>query len=78
MNDEQRMAMVERMLEEWEYFGCKGADLMEQYPHLRELPAQRRKKKFMKIALDRWKMAMTLRSLGESPTDWGLEGYGAG
>ena len=70
--------MVERMLEEWEYFECKGADLMKQYPHLRELPAQQRKKRFMKIALDRWKMAATLRSFGESPADWGLEGYGAG
>ena len=67
MDDEERMKSVERRLEEWECFGCKGKDLMDQYPYLRELPALKRKRAFMKIAVHRQKMAITARILGETP-----------
>ena len=65
MTDEERMAMVERKLEEWEGFGCKGADLMKQYPYLRDLPALRRRRQFMKIAVHRLKMEITARFLDD-------------
>ena len=73
MTNEERVANADRVLEEWEILGCKGADLIEEYPYLRDLLPSRRRREMCKIAVDRWKMEATIRSLGGSPAEWGLE-----